>query len=72
MIAGYEVKFRLGNFFLAKDTGENNFFIGKSMKDFYVALYFDDLYFWRKREVKTLFWKYLFVDPNQTHDRFLG
>ncbi len=63
MTSGYEIKFKLGNFFFAKDKGEGSFFIGKSMNGFYTALYFDDLYFWQKREVKTMFWKYLFVKP---------
>jgi hypothetical protein len=72
MTSGYEVKFKIGNFFLAKDYGENNYFIGKSMNGFYTALYLDDLYFWKPRKCKTTFWKHLFKYPKETHDRFLG
>jgi hypothetical protein len=57
-MGGYEIVFRWKSFFLARN--EREYFIGKTLwNGSYASLHWDDLKFWKRRSVRTLFWKAL-------------
>lgn len=56
-MSGYEIMFKLGRFFLARDG--SGWFLGKSMSGYYVALRAGDLIPFKRRQTRTMFWKEL-------------
>lgn len=55
---GYEIKFQLGQFFIARDG--DGWFLGKNCAGYYAALRASDLIPFRRRQTRTAFWRELF------------
>lgn len=55
MMSSYEVKLKLGRFFIAKEKA--GYFLGKEMDGYYIALRPSDLIPFQRKPVTTAFWR---------------